>query len=106
VGFRDRLREVDLVLTGEGRLDAQSLRGKTAVGVAAASREAGVPVVVFCGRADVDLPGATVVSMADVVGPGRAIREAGPSLEELAEKVASSLVGRGGQVGSQAGVTP
>jgi glycerate 2-kinase len=96
VGFPDRLGEVDLVLTGEGRVDAQSLRGKTAAGVMGAAREAGVPVVVFCGRADVDLPGATVASMADAFGLDRAMREAGPALEELAAKVAASFAGRGG----------
>ena len=38
------------MITGEGSLDAQTLRGKAPVGVAAAARAAGVPVVAVCGR--------------------------------------------------------
>ena len=40
----------DLVLTGEGSVDAQSLQGKTPFGVARAAAAAGVPVIVFAGR--------------------------------------------------------
>jgi len=50
LGFTERLRGADLVITGEGSLDAQTLRGKAPVGVAAAARSAGVPVVAVCGR--------------------------------------------------------
>ena len=37
LGFADRVAGADLVVTGEGSLDAQSLRGKAPVGVAAAA---------------------------------------------------------------------
>ncbi len=49
VGFREQLQGVDLVVTGEGALDEQTLRGKAVAGVAAAAREVGVPVVAVCG---------------------------------------------------------
>ncbi|GAB3496371.1 glycerate kinase [Flexivirga lutea] len=50
VGLADRVRDADLVITGEGSLDLQSLAGKTPVGVARIARAAGVPVVVAaCG---------------------------------------------------------
>jgi glycerate kinase len=49
VRFAERLRRADLVLTGEGRLDGQSLQGKTCVGVARAARAAGVPTVALVG---------------------------------------------------------
>ena len=42
----------DLVITGEGSLDAQSLAGKAPCGVAALARSHGKPVVAFAGRAD------------------------------------------------------
>ncbi|RCI72116.1 hypothetical protein DT376_25470 [Pseudomonas aeruginosa] len=48
-GNADALVGADLVLTGEGRLDAQSLHGKTPVGVARIARQAGVPVVALAG---------------------------------------------------------
>ncbi|AXJ08771.1 glycerate kinase [Arthrobacter sp. PM3] len=49
-GLAERLAGADLVITGEGSLDEQSLLGKTPVGVARAARHAGVPVVAVCGR--------------------------------------------------------
>ncbi|MFH0963557.1 MAG: glycerate kinase [Planctomycetota bacterium] len=49
VDFRARVRDADLVITGEGRLDGTSARGKTPVGVARAAKEFGVPVVALAG---------------------------------------------------------
>ncbi|MGI5130076.1 glycerate kinase [Pseudonocardia sp. CA-107938] len=49
VGFAEALAGAALVVTGEGRLDAQTLRGKAPAGVAAAARASGVPVVAVCG---------------------------------------------------------
>jgi glycerate kinase len=48
--FSSRLTGADLVVTGEGSLDDQTLRGKAPAGVAAAARAAGIPVVAVCGR--------------------------------------------------------
>jgi glycerate kinase len=50
VGFRAQLANADLVVTGEGALDEQTLHGKVPVGVAAAAHAAGVPVVAVCGQ--------------------------------------------------------
>jgi glycerate kinase len=47
--LRDRLRGASLCITGEGRLDAQSLSGKAAVGVARLCRELKVPCVAIVG---------------------------------------------------------
>ncbi|MFI2816302.1 glycerate kinase [Vreelandella piezotolerans] len=43
------LNEADVVITGEGRLDGQSLAGKTPIGVARAAKRLGKPVVVLAG---------------------------------------------------------
>ena len=47
-----RISRVDLVITGEGSLDEQTLGGKGPSGVAAMARRAGVPVVAVAGRSD------------------------------------------------------
>lgn len=47
--FDDLLQGADLVLTGEGRTDSQTAMGKAPVGVAAAARRRGVPVVCLSG---------------------------------------------------------
>jgi glycerate kinase len=89
VGLRERIAQADLVITGEGSLDAQSLHGKTPAGVLEASSLAGVPVAIVCGRASVDVPGATVVSLVDRVGGRAAMEDARASLVGVAEALAS-----------------
>jgi glycerate kinase len=49
VGLRDRLRNADLCLTGEGAIDASTASGKTAAGVARLARSLGVPTFAFAG---------------------------------------------------------
>lgn len=49
VGLADAVQNADLVITGEGRFDAQTLRGKTPFGVARIARQQGVPVIVIAG---------------------------------------------------------
>lgn len=46
---RDRLADVDLCITGEGRLDSQSLSGKTPIAVARLCRELKVPCIALVG---------------------------------------------------------
>ncbi len=56
VSFAERAAEADLVITGEGSLDAQTLRGKAPVGVARATRavSAQTPVVAVAGACALD----------------------------------------------------
>jgi glycerate kinase len=58
VGFDERIREADLVVTGEGVVDATSLEGKVAGAVVSRCHEAGVRCVVFGGRVEVQLESA------------------------------------------------
>jgi glycerate kinase len=50
VRFGERVRAADLVVTGEGTFDWQSLRGKVVTGVAKQALEVGTPVVVVAGQ--------------------------------------------------------
>lgn len=52
--FDGRLRDADLVITGEGRIDAQTGFGKTALGVARRAEAAGVPCVAVGGGVEPD----------------------------------------------------
>lgn len=49
-GLRQELSDADWVITGEGRFDTQSLRGKVVSGVARAARESGAKVAVLAGQ--------------------------------------------------------
>jgi len=96
--FADRVAGVDLVVTGEGSLDEQSLHGKTPVGVAAAAAAAGVPTVAVCGRTTLSTERAVAAGIAAVhaltdVEPdvARCIAAAGPLLETLAARLAEHL---------------
>ena len=52
--FPARLSRADLVITGEGRIDAQTAFGKTALGVARRAAAAGVPCIAVGGGVEVD----------------------------------------------------
>ncbi len=49
VGLRERMQGCDLVLTGEGAVDGQTVFGKTAIGVARVAQSLGVPVIAIVG---------------------------------------------------------
>lgn len=49
IGFERLLQDVDLVLTGEGRTDAQTAMGKAPMGVADLARQQGLPVICLSG---------------------------------------------------------
>jgi glycerate kinase len=48
-GFEALAAQADLVVTGEGRLDAQTVQGKAPIGVARLAKRHGKPVIAFCG---------------------------------------------------------
>ena len=55
VGLYDAIEQVDLVITGEGHLDAQSFEGKVVGGVSRLALERNIPVAVICGFTDDDV---------------------------------------------------
>jgi len=54
VGLQSKMKDADLVITGEGSLDRQTLEGKTPAGVARLARKLGKPVFAIVGRASED----------------------------------------------------
>jgi glycerate kinase len=64
VGLAAALESADLVITGEGRADEQTLQGKTAMGVATLARPRRTPVVLLCGALG---PGAEALKAAMAV---------------------------------------
>ncbi|MEV8124214.1 glycerate kinase [Streptomyces sp. NPDC085944] len=99
LGFAPALERADLVITGEGSLDEQTLHGKAPAGVAAAARVAGKEVVAVCGR--LALPAETLgragirraYPLTDVEPDvAKCIADAGPILERVAESIARDFV--------------
>lgn len=54
VNFESRLKGTHLVITGEGKIDGQSIRGKVPVGVAIRARKCGIPVLAIVGDIGAD----------------------------------------------------
>ncbi|MEW9527932.1 glycerate kinase [Microbispora sp. NPDC049125] len=100
--FDRHVRGARLVVTGEGSLDEQSLRGKAPVGVASAAARHGVPVVAVCGRRAVtgeELKAAGIeaaYALTDIEPDvERCMTEAGPLLERLVRESVAVHLGRG-----------
>jgi glycerate 2-kinase len=98
-GLAAALRGADLCLTGEGRIDDQTLRGKVVAGVAELAREAGVPIVAFGGSVQIaveaELRSHGVRCVPVVPGPVSlevAMREAPANLRAAAARVAALLL--------------
>ena len=84
-----RAAAADLIVTGEGSFDDQSMRGKVPDGVRRVAELAGVPLLIVCGVASVPAPtGVTVRSLVDRVGATAAIDDPRRSLELVAEELA------------------
>ena len=88
VGLAEKVQDADLVITGEGRMDAQSVHGKTPIGVAHTAKSFGKPVIaiVGCLREDYEVVYAQGI---DAVFP--IIRQLG-SLEEILQHGRDNLV--------------
>ncbi|ASN52954.1 glycerate kinase [Sinomonas sp. R1AF57] len=96
-GLREKLAGADLVVTGEGSLDAQSLSGKAPIGVAKEAAAQGIPVVAVCGRsqlADATAAGFRSVHALTGLEPDveTCIREASTLLRRIGIDLAASIV--------------
>jgi glycerate kinase len=86
VRFDRAVADADLVITGEGSFDEQSLRGKVVAGVAGAARERGIPCLVLAGR--VSAGAAAAAGEAGIAGTYSLVehfRDADRALAEPAE---------------------
>lgn len=78
VRFDEQLKDCNLVITGEGRMDGQSLGGKVPVGVSRRAKQKGVPVVAIVGIAG---PGIEPVYVEGITAVFTTNREARPFAE-------------------------
>jgi len=69
VGLAEALESADLVITGEGRADEQTLQGKAAMGVATLARPRRTPVVLLCGGVGLGADALDAVMALTVVQP-------------------------------------
>ncbi len=101
-GLEEKLREVDLVITGEGKMDKQTQFGKTPMGVAQMAKKYGKTVIGVAGTLEEDA-GVLYQSGFDLLlsiqeKPGdlaASLANAGPLLERTGERIARMINLRG-----------
>ncbi|WP_394940500.1 glycerate kinase [Psychromicrobium sp. YIM B11713] len=82
LGLREKLAETDLVITGEGSVDEQSLAGKTPIGVARAAQALGVPVVLVAGQLSVSFEALTELGVVAAASAAESARSAELAMAE------------------------
>ena len=94
IDFDSIIKDSDLVITGEGRIDNQSVNGKAPIGVAKVAKKYNIPVVAVVGSSTIDLSeiynhGIDLVLdiINEPMGLDRAIKEVHSLLEFAGEKV-------------------
>lgn len=99
VGFEERVKGADLVITGEGSIDNQTLHGKAPMGVAGIAGKYGVPVVAVAGTVKGDVSALYSRGFAAVVGicPGpmtveEAMEKADVFLADTAERIMRLII--------------
>ncbi len=96
IGLEAKMKDVDLVITGEGSLDRQTLEGKTPAGVARCARKLGKRVYAIVGRAtDEEEPRKLFDGVFQNARPGMSdeqnMKRAAEFLRENARELANSL---------------
>ncbi|HUN81637.1 MAG TPA: glycerate kinase [Phycisphaerae bacterium] len=91
VGLAGAIGDADLVLTGEGCVDGQSLMGKVVGAVARMSRSAAVPCVAICGKKG---PGSEQIAelLDDLFTLDAPIEETQCRLKDVAQSVAAAMI--------------
>ncbi len=79
VGLAAALEKADLVITGEGRADEQTLAGKAAMGVAVLAGKLGIPVVLLCGSLG---PGSEALEVSGLFALTQPVADRPATLEE------------------------
>lgn len=108
IGLESALEAADLVITGEGRADEQTLAGKAAMGVAVLAGQRGIPVVLLCGHLGPGSEALEVSGLFELIQPvadrpmtlAEAMADTERLLMNAAERLASS-VGIGLELGER-----
>lgn len=101
VGLAEALEKADLVITGEGRADEQTLQGKTAIGVATLASPRGTPVVLLCGGLG---PGAEALDVATALAVVQPIVDRPMDLPAAMAETERLLVAAAGRLARSIGI--
>ena len=91
VGFDELLRQTDLVFTGEGQLDSQSLRGKVVIGIARRAAAQKVPVIAVVGSIGEGAEGAYDLGVTSVLSINRRAEDFSVSRHKTKENFSATM---------------
>lgn len=98
VNFSSHIKGADLVITGEGKFDSQSLRGKAPLGVLARCLEQSIPVALICGQAslnssdEISQKFISIDALTSIeTNVEKCITEPGPIIEKIAAGIAKKI---------------
>ncbi len=86
--LNSQIKNADWIITGEGKLDKQTLSGKTIDGVLKSANRENIPVAVFCGAIDLSEENAKEMGIAYMVAISRDM----PNLEEAIKRSYENMV--------------
>lgn len=95
VNLQEKLKGAHLVITGEGQIDFQTIRGKTPCGVAAIAKKCGIPVAAIAGSIGKDADavyGYGIDAIESIVEKPMELKECMSRGSELVERAAARLL--------------
>lgn len=91
VDFTNVIKDADMIFTGEGKIDYQSLRGKVVIGVARRAKQQNVPVTVIVGGADYNIDEAYNIGVTSIFTINRLPEAFETSRSKSAENMAFAV---------------
>ncbi|MEH6407073.1 MAG: glycerate kinase [Leeuwenhoekiella sp.] len=95
VQFEKELKDVNFIITGEGKLDKQTLEGKVVSGVSAFAKKNNIPLYVICGTVDLDtheLEKLGVKKIASVMQVAKNKQDAFENTYQLVKNIGQNLI--------------
>lgn len=95
IQIEESISNADLVITGEGSIDGQSVYGKTPTGIAKLAKKYGLPVVAIVGGSDLDLTNiyeSGIDGVFDIVYKPMSIEESISNTEELIKAMTKNVI--------------
>ena len=98
-GLEEKIKDADLIITGEGAMDVQTFYGKSAYGVAKLAAEYGIPVITINGsvlskRSEIDEKNSSLFSgNFSIINRPMTLEEAAGDAEELLSDAAAEIIG-------------
>jgi glycerate kinase len=90
VGLEKKIKNADLVITGEGKIDSQTAYGKAPAGVAKLAKKYGVPCIAICGCAGRNLSNLKKIGIAAIFPIRKEAKNAEDSMKNAAKYLEST----------------